>query len=213
MSGPHCRVCSHPQVDEINVSLAAHVSIRKISERFRTKLSATYRHSKNHMPVGIIEAARAVELVRAEDILAQLGELQASALAVLKKAESVGDLRAATGAITSARGNLELIARLIGELREGPTVNLIVAPEWITMRGTIIAALLPYPEAAYAVSLALRQLAPEPSALTGPQGVRDGKALTVLALPEAGPATCPERAPEPSGTPIATAVVKGVSSC
>jgi DNA-binding transcriptional ArsR family regulator len=137
------------------VALAAGASVRDIAERFDLTKSAVSRHAKSHLPVGVIEAARAVELVRAEDILAQLAELQASALAVLKKAESVGDLRAATGAITSARGNLELIARLVGELREGPVVNLVVSPEWTATRSVILAALVPFPEARAAVVEAL----------------------------------------------------------
>jgi hypothetical protein len=157
VSGPACTVCRHPQVDEINEAAARGVPSRTISDRFGPKRSAIMRHAAAHLPVGVIEKARAVELVRAEDLLGQLAELQASALAVLAKAESIGDLRAATGAIGQARGNLELIAKLIGELREAPTVSLIIAPEWLDMRGAILLALGPFPEARLAVAAALRQ--------------------------------------------------------
>jgi DNA polymerase/3'-5' exonuclease PolX len=73
--------------------------------------------------------------------------LQGRALTILDKAETAGDLRTALGAIREARGNLELLAKLLGELDERPVVNLNVSPEWLELRAVIVGALEPHSEA------------------------------------------------------------------
>ena len=50
---------------------------------------------------------------------------------------------------------IELQAKLIGELDDRPQVNLLVAPQWLELRVQILAALQPYPEARLAVAEAL----------------------------------------------------------
>jgi hypothetical protein len=54
------------------------------------------------------------------------------------------------GAIREARGNLELLAKLLGELDERP-VNVLLSPEWLNLRTVIVTALEPHPEARGAV--------------------------------------------------------------
>jgi hypothetical protein len=68
-------------------------------------------------------------------------DLQRRALEILDKAEEAGELRTALGAIREARGNLELLAKLLGELDERPVVNLNLSPEWLELRAVIVAAL------------------------------------------------------------------------
>lgn len=61
---------------------------------------------------------------------------------------------------TAARlqGQLELLGKLLGELDERPTVNVLVLPEWAAIRGAMVKALRPYPEARQAVAVALVQI-------------------------------------------------------
>jgi hypothetical protein len=82
-------------------------------------------------------------------------DLQERALDILGKAEEAGELRTALGAIREARGNLELLAKLLGELDERPVVNLNLSPEWLELRAVIVTALEPHPEARGAVLRAL----------------------------------------------------------
>jgi hypothetical protein len=57
------------------------------------------------------------------------------------------------GAIREARGNVELLAKLLGELDERPVVNVVlIDPE---VRDAIVRALAPYGEARLAVANAL----------------------------------------------------------
>ena len=65
----------------------------------------------------------------------------------MEHAESAGDLRTALAAISQARGNLELLGKLAGELDDRPVVNLNVSPEWLELRTVIVGALEPHPEA------------------------------------------------------------------
>jgi hypothetical protein len=56
------------------------------------------------------------------------------------------------------QGRLELCAKLMGELQQEGTVNIIVSPEWLQIRAVIIQALAPYPEARIAAAAALSEV-------------------------------------------------------
>lgn len=53
---------------------------------------------------------------------------------------------------------IELLAKLIGELDERPQVNILVSPEWIAVRTAVLEALAPHPQARAAVTGRLLQL-------------------------------------------------------
>lgn len=113
------------------------------------------RHKGNHLPARLVVAKKAAEVAEADDLLAQVRGLQASTLDILKAAEGTRQYRTALGAIREARGNLELLAKLLGELDERPVVNLHVSAEWVELRAVLVGALAPYPEARGAVMRAL----------------------------------------------------------
>jgi hypothetical protein len=100
-------------------------------------------------------AQAAEEIAQADSLLDQVRELQDKALGILDKAEKAGELRTALSAIREARGNLELLAKLLGELDERPVVNLTVSPEWLELRAVIVGALDLHPDARGAVLRAL----------------------------------------------------------
>lgn len=52
-------------------------------------------------------------------------------------------------------GQLELVAKLIGQLDERPQINVLVSPEWLRVRGALTSALEGYPEARTALAGAL----------------------------------------------------------
>jgi hypothetical protein len=151
-----CTVCTHPDRTEIDEALVGGVSSAEIAGRYRTiGERAIRRHRTNHVPETLAKAHEAEEVARADSLLEQVRELQERALEILDKAEEAGELRTALGAIREARGNLELLARLLGELDERPTVNLSISPEWLELRAVIVTALEPHPEALRAVVGAL----------------------------------------------------------
>jgi hypothetical protein len=78
----------------------------------------------------------------------QLQWLQWKALSILDAAEKEGDARTALGAIREARANLELLARLEGELADNPQPgDLLGSPEWLAIRAALLEALRAFPEA------------------------------------------------------------------
>ena len=113
------------------------------------------RHKGNHLPAKLVLAEKAAEVAEAGDLLEQVRGLQRSTLDILKAAEGGKEYRTALGAIREARGNLELLAKLLGELDERPQINVLVSPEWLGLRATIVTALEPHPGARESVLRAI----------------------------------------------------------
>jgi len=150
-----CTVCEHAEKDAIDQALVGSASNRSVASIYDVSEAAVRRHKANHLPAKLVMAEQAAEVVEANNLLDQVGDLQRRALAILDKAEEAGELRTALSAIKEARGNLELLAKLLGELDERPVVNLNISPEWLELRAVIVGALEPHPEALRAVVGAL----------------------------------------------------------
>jgi hypothetical protein len=148
-------VCSHTDKEAIDEALVVGVAFPALVAKYRVSKDSLSRHKANHLPATLAKAHEAGEVARGDDLLADVRDLQARAYSILDKAEGAGDLRTALGAIREARGNLELLAKLLGELDERPVMNLTVSPEWLELRTVIVGALQPHPEALGAVVGAL----------------------------------------------------------
>jgi hypothetical protein len=153
-----CTVCAHPEREAIDAALVAGASASEVATNRDVSIRAVQRHKAAHLPAVMVQAAAAAEVVRADDLLQQARDLQAKALSILSQAEAAGDLRTAVAANREARGCLELLARLLGEMPENPSVNVILAPEWLEVRRAMLLALEPFPLARAAVSERLLEL-------------------------------------------------------
>src|SRR5215212_4674064 len=129
-----CTVCDHLERHGIDEALVTGAPYRSVVKRFGLSESAVYRHKTEHLPAHLLKAKEVEEAARADDLLEQLRHLQARAFDILERAEEAGDLRTALAAISQARGNLELLAKLLGELDDRPQTNVLVAPEWLELR-------------------------------------------------------------------------------
>jgi hypothetical protein len=150
-----CTVCDHPERHGIDEALVTGAPYRSVAKRFELSESSVYRHKTEHLPAHLLKAREVEEVAQADDLLEQVRNLQAHALDILERAENSGDLRTALAAISQARGNLELLGKLAGELDERPVVNLNVSAEWLELRAVIVGALEPYSEARGAVLRAI----------------------------------------------------------
>jgi transposase-like protein len=153
-----CTVCDHPGRHGIDEALVSGAPYRSVAKRFGLSESAVYRHKTEHLPVHMLKAKEVEETARADDLLEQVRNLQTHALGILERAEKSGDLRTALAAISQARGNVELLGKLAGELDERPVVNLNVSSEWQELRAVIVGALEPHPAAHKAVLRALESV-------------------------------------------------------
>jgi hypothetical protein len=135
-------------------------SNRSVASLYDVSEAAVRRHKGNHLPAKLVMAEKAKEVAQADNLLDQVRDLQARAYSILDQAEDAGDLRTALGAIREARGNLELLAKLLGELQQEGTTTVNVAlvehPDYARLRATIVGALQPFDEAKWAVAKALR---------------------------------------------------------
>jgi hypothetical protein len=151
-----CSVCTHPDRENIDEALVGATAISAIAAKYRDiSEDALGRHKANHLPTKLVMAEKAKEVAQADSLLEQVRDLQGRALAILDQAEMSGDLRTALGAIREARGNLELLAKLLGELDDRPQVNVLISPEWLELRAVIVGALEPYTDARGAVLRAI----------------------------------------------------------
>lgn len=102
-----------------------------------------------------VEAVAAEEALHGAALLTRASGLLKTAETILADAMASGQPETALKAIREAGRMVELCAKLTGDLDEGTTINLTLAPQWITLQTTIITALAPHPEARHAVVAAL----------------------------------------------------------
>jgi hypothetical protein len=134
-------VCDHSERHSIDEALVTGAPYRSVAKRFGLSESAVYRHKVDHLPAHLLKAKEVEEVAQADDLLQQVKNLQGHALDILERAEKAGDLRTALAAISQARGNLELLGKLAGELDERPVVNVLLSPQWAAIRTSMLEAL------------------------------------------------------------------------
>jgi hypothetical protein len=145
-------------VEAIDRALVAGEPAEKIARYRSLSPAAVKRHRSEHLPKALAQAQEARDAARADDLLSEARRLKEVTMALLGRAVQANDLRTALLAVREARGNLELIGKLLGELDSGPAVNVLLAPEWVSVRTTLLAALGPYPEARAAAAAQLMAL-------------------------------------------------------
>lgn len=132
-----CSVCHHPARDAIDLELAQGGLNRRVAEAQGLTETSVRRHRANHLPATLLKAHEAREAARADDLLAQVKALLDRALAILSRAEEAGDHRTSLSAIREARGTLELLGRLTGEL-QGAQAVAIAHVEVETRAGQVV---------------------------------------------------------------------------
>jgi hypothetical protein len=90
----------------------------------------------------------------------QLKAINAASLKILADARMVGDPDTQLKAIDRIHKQIELQAKLLGEIDDRPQVNILVSPEWQGLRNAVLVALVPYPEARLSVVDALAEWEP-----------------------------------------------------
>lgn len=86
----------------------------------------------------------------------QLKAINAACLEVLRQARADGKHSILLRAVDRIARQIELQARLLGQIQETQTVNVAILPEWQGVRQRVLEALRPYPEAREAVVRALK---------------------------------------------------------
>ena len=133
-----CTVCAHDEHHAINVALVHRDPYRAIAARYGVSKPALQRHSHEHLPKLLVESKHSLEVANADDLLAKVEELRCKAMEVLEKAEEASDHRVMLAAIDRASKQLELLAKLMGEISDAPQINLHLRPEFVAVRTAIV---------------------------------------------------------------------------
>ncbi len=147
-----CTVCAHPQRHAIEKALVGGTPNRRIATQHGLSEAAVRRHADAHLPVALVQAQEAQEVAQALDVLQQLRTINGAALTVLRDARTASDGELALKAIDRILKQIELQAKLLGELDERPVVNVLISPEWLALRGRIVATLGAFPDARVALA-------------------------------------------------------------
>ena len=159
----HCLSCEHPKRDGLDRALAAGISNAEVGRRYGLTPKAIGRHANNHLSpaLGVV-----VETERTKALLGRVEDLVARTETILGVAEASGKAQLALSAVREMRESLKLLGQVTGELRpEGTTVqvlNVQTSDEWVAIRGVMLDALAPFPEARAAVAHALAGGDPQP---------------------------------------------------
>jgi hypothetical protein len=153
-----CSICTHPERAAIEAAIVAGTPIRDIALRQHVGVMAVQRHKAEHIPASIAQAQEAREEAQALDVVRQLKAINAATLSILSEARKARDHDTALKAIDRIQRQIELQAKLLGEIDDRPQVNVLLAPEWVTVRAVLMRALAPHSEARADVAAALLHL-------------------------------------------------------
>jgi hypothetical protein len=150
-----CTVCSHEHRDAMEDAFIAGQAKRRIASQHGVTERAVRYHMREHLPELLALARDAERAARADTLLDRIEALHSRTMAILEAVEGTDKHSTALAAIREARRNLELVGEVTRELDRAGTINLELSPEWLELRGVIIAALEPHPAARDSVLRAL----------------------------------------------------------
>ncbi|PLS84868.1 MAG: hypothetical protein CYG60_15615 [Actinobacteria bacterium] len=154
--GRSCTVCEHEERGQLNRALVrGSESEREIASRFGLTQAAVDRHRRNHLRPYLAELIREDPELAELSPLSEIKGLYFRVRRLLNQAEDAQDWPAAKAFHSEARRDLELLARVVGDIDDSPKINILISPD---VQQVIIGALSPYPEARLAVADALASL-------------------------------------------------------
>jgi DNA-binding transcriptional ArsR family regulator len=153
-----CTICSHPARENIDSAIVHRVPYRDISRRFGVSDKALSRHLHEHLAEYVRQALSKYGEQKGIKVLDKLGNIVERLEAFLDKAEDTEDGLGFRATAAELRKQLELIAKLQGELQQEGTTNITLNPEYLELRSAILVALEPHPDAAESVSRAMLEL-------------------------------------------------------
>jgi len=169
--GSECGACKHPDRASIELGLANSVPLRVLAKRFGLSTYAIHRHRHRHMTpqllAQLVTRGRMSEIdleklriTESEGLLHHLVAARGRLYKAMDEAEARSDFQNLARVTGTLLKNLELTAKLLGELNSGAanvTVNILALPEYHGLRTALMQALKVHPEARAAVLDALHR--------------------------------------------------------
>lgn len=151
-----CSICGRADVEKINHDLfSGRYNQKQVADKYHVTPSTLCRH-KAHVKTQLIQSGEAERTDQLTGIQ-RVNELDDRAEKLYQSCMKKGDNLNAIRALKEMRELVSLAARLNGELNQNVVHNhLHISPEWAVLRGVILQALQPYPEARAAILTALQ---------------------------------------------------------
>jgi hypothetical protein len=185
-------ITKHPDRAAIERDLAIGLPVRRLAKKYGLGKDALHRHRKKLPPQ--LKAAMAAQALRpgvdleqlriteSEGLLVHLAAQRAKLLLWQDACASSEQFQVASAISAQVHRNLELVGKYLGEFavhHVTANVSMLISPEYLELRSTLLRALQPYPEARAAVVEAIHRLeakaaqqAPQPvQALPAPEVV------------------------------------------
>jgi hypothetical protein len=167
-----CSCCVSPHRREVDLALTARVPPSVIAKRFDVSIDSVKRHARRHLtamqraalatalkPTAVdLDALRESE---GSSLLGQLLAQRANLQVIGQTAFEAKQYAAAVSAERAVTDNLDLLSRVLGLIitkHETRSTHLLIHPDYLALRSTLVEALRPFPEAAAAVGKALHAL-------------------------------------------------------
>ena len=112
-----CTICGHPKRNEIDEALLRSDSLRNIAEHYGTSATALHRHKTEHLPVHLVKAQKAAEVLDADSLIEHLQALRVETLDVLAAAKEAKDNKIMLAAVARAEAQLRLASEMLGALQ------------------------------------------------------------------------------------------------
>jgi hypothetical protein len=154
----NCTICTHPARETIDSAIVRRVPYRDISKRFDVSTTALSNHLNQHLAEYVQNALSKYSEEKGIKVLDKVGRIIERLESFLDRAEDEENGYEFRATAAELRKQLELIAKLQGELQQEGTTNITVNPEWLELRTAILVALEPHPGAAESVSRAMLEI-------------------------------------------------------
>jgi len=152
-----CKVCLHPKRAQIEREIAAgKLTKSKAALIVGCHKGTVSRHFSRCVAPQVAKIAQQAREKQGINIIQQLERSLQTTQHIIEISLKRGKTRDALKALDVERRQLELTAKLTGQLHEAPQVNFLLSSEYIQLKQVIIKALEPYPEARQQAALALR---------------------------------------------------------
>jgi transposase-like protein len=178
----HSTVIDHPDRAAIERGLAIGTPIKQLARKYGLSQHTLYRYRVQIPPQ--LKAAHLAQKLKAgvdleklridesDGLLQNLAAQRARLLLCQDQAIEVGDARLVAYLAGEVHRNLRLVGQYLGEFAKvsvQANVSLLVAPQYLDMRASLMKALAPYGEARRAVAAALHAIEAEAAAAPSPK--------------------------------------------
>ena len=132
----------------------------KAAQLMNSNKATVSRHMNKCVPARIRETMKPEPVnVEGLNVVNALTTSHAKTLQILDDSLAEGDRKTALLALNTEIKQLELNAKLTGQLNESPQVSILMQPEFVKLKQIIIKTLEPYPDARLKLSEALTDVA------------------------------------------------------